>query len=69
LLSVSVQALLTGLVVNINLDGSGRVVAAEQQEFKFQTQTQKSLLVVIWYVVQTLWLLLFGKVVKLLKVF
>ena len=40
--------------VNINLDGSGRVVAPEQQEFKFRLQTQKSLLVVIWYVVQIL---------------
>lgn len=30
--------------VNINLDGSGRVVAAEQQEFKFrQSKIQKSL--------------------------
>jgi glutamate synthase (NADPH/NADH) small chain len=27
--------------VNINLDGSGRVVAAEQQEFKFQTSNPK----------------------------
>ena len=26
--------------VNINLDGSGRVVAPEQQEFKFRLQTQ-----------------------------
>ncbi len=33
--------------MNINLDGSGRVVAAEKQEFKFQTSTRKSLLVVM----------------------
>ena len=27
--------------VNINLDGSGRVVAAEQQTYKFQTSNPK----------------------------
>ena len=40
--------------VNINLDGSGRVVAAESKNSNSRHQTRKSLLVVIWYVAQTL---------------
>ena len=41
--------------VEINLDGSGRVVAAEQQKYKFRLRIQKSLLVVIWFVVLIWW--------------
>ena len=39
--------------VEINLDGSGRVLAAEQQQYKFQTSNPKSLLVATWSVVLT----------------